>query len=139
MSLIEDFDSDFMNGSCLALKRNQSLLEVVSCTDKMSFACEQRVQTVSYYAWFVANWFSLLLVFLVVVLLISLCITTSMYRQKQRSIPGRIYRSQATTPVFEDKPPSYNRATGQPNGYLARGREFLAKVTINPRSSEQKA
>lgn len=34
----------------------------VSCLEKANFACELRVETVTYFAWFVANWFSVLLV-----------------------------------------------------------------------------
>jgi hypothetical protein len=37
-------------------------LKAVSCFDKTNYACELRVQTVTYFAWFVANWFSVLLV-----------------------------------------------------------------------------
>lgn len=124
-----------LSGSCLRVNFTHGTLSATNCFDEMSFICETRVQTVAYYAWFVANWFSLLLVFLVVVLLISLCITTSMYKQR-RQTGGRIYR--ASGPVFEDKPPSYQRATGQ-NGtnssrYLNKGREFLSKVSIQPRA-----
>merc|ERR1712204_129337 len=81
-----------------------------NCLEEQSFICELRVETVTYFAWFVANWFSLLLVFLVVVLLISLCITTSMFRQRHRE-SGRVYRASAG-PILEDKPPSYGKATG---------------------------
>ena len=100
--------------------------------------------------WLVANWFSVLLViisliikgiltvlthlisifqvFLVVVLLISLCISTSMHRTRG---PRRVYRSSGS--VFDqDNPPSYSRATGQTKAqrYMEKGREYLAKVTI---------
>ena len=118
-------------GSCLAFDIEANVFQTVSCIEQSTLVCELRVETVTYFAWFVANWFSVLLVFLVVVLLISLCISTSMYRKRLHS-PGRVYRP-AASPVFEDKPPSYNRATGQnyAHRYLNKGREFWAKVTIN--------
>jgi len=127
-----------MEGSCLTLQ--DTTFTSVNCLEEHPFICEVRVETVTYFAWFIANWFSLLLVFLVVVLLISLCITTSMFRQRRRET-GRVYRASAR-PVFEDKPPSYNNATGNTaaNRYLNRGREFLAKVTISPRqNTDEKA
>jgi len=127
-----------MEGSCLTLQ--DTTFTSIDCLEEHSFICEVRVETVTYFAWFIANWFSLLLVFLVVVLLISLCITTSMFRQRRRET-GRVYRASAR-PVLEDKPPSYNNATGNnpANRYLNRGREFLAKVTISPRqNTDEKA
>jgi len=133
-----DYEDDFgMKGSCLSL--NDEKYESTNCLEEQIYICELRVETVTYFAWFLANWFSLLLVFLVVVLLISLCVTTSMFRQRQRE-SGRVYRASAG-PVFEDKPPSYGKATGETTAdrYLNRGREFLAKVTISPRSNDEKA
>jgi len=130
--------SQTMEGSCLTLQ--DTTFSSADCLEERTYICELRVETVTYFAWFVANWFSLLLVFLVVVLLISLCITTSMFRQRRRET-GRVYRASAR-PVFEDKPPSYNNATGNTaaNRYLNRGREFLAKVTISPRqNTDEKA
>jgi len=141
----KSIDSDMLNvnktqmeGSCLTMQG--TIFNSNNCLEEHTFICEMRVETVTYFAWFVANWFSLLLVFLVVVLLISLCITTSMFRQRRRET-GRVYRASAS-PVLEDKPPSYNNATGNnaANRYLNRGREFLAKVTISPRqSTDEKA
>merc|ERR1712083_999917 len=128
--------SQTMEGSCLTLQ--DTSFSSADCLEERSFICELRVETVTYFAWFVANWFSLILVFLVVVLLISLCITTSMFRQRHRE-SGRVYRASAG-PILEDKPPSYGKATGTDgNRYLNRGREFLAKVTISPRSNDEKA
>jgi len=133
-----DLDVIVNEGSCLTFQ--DTTYSSVDCLEDQPFVCELRVETVTYFAWFIANWFSLLLVFLVVVLLISLCITTSMFRQRQRET-GRVYRASAR-PVYEDKPPSYNNATGNTaaNRYLNKGREFLAKVTISPRqSTDEKA
>jgi len=132
-----DHEEVELSGSCLSL--NDGSMESTNCLEEQSFICELRVETVTYFAWFVANWFSLLLVFLVVVLLISLCVTTSMFRQRHRE-SGRVYRASAG-PILEDKPPSYGKATGTDgNRYLNRGREFLAKVTISPaRSNDEKA
>jgi len=122
-------------GSCLTLlmEGQDYVFQPVSCTEESYFTCEMRVRTVTLQPWLVANWFSVLLVFLVVVLLISLCISTSMHRTR----PARIYRS---GPVFEDTPPSYSRATGQTKTqrYMEKGREYLAKVTIK-RQEESKA
>merc|ERR1711894_50725 len=105
-----------------------TLFVPVSCLEESNFACEIRVRTVTLQPWLVANWFSVLLVFLVVVLLISLCISTSMHRTRG---PRRVYRSSGS--VFDqDNPPSYSRATGQTKAqrYMEKGREYLAKVTI---------
>merc|ERR1711997_599518 len=125
-----------IEGSCLTFQ--DATFSSTDCLKEQHFICEVRVETVTYFAWFIANWFSLLLVFLVVVLLISLCITTSMFRQRHRE-SGRVYRASAG-PILEDKPPSYGKATGTDgNRYLNRGREFLAKVTISPRSNDEKA
>ena len=62
------FQVDVANGSCLSLtldpesgSMNESFV-TVSCYDSFNYICEMRVQTVTYYAWFVANWFSILLV-----------------------------------------------------------------------------
>jgi len=132
-----------IEGSCLTCRLgllDSWTFSSTDCLKEQHFICEVRVETVTYFAWFIANWFSLLLVFLVVVLLISLCITTSMFRQRRRET-GRVYRASAR-PVLEDKPPTYNNATGNnaANRYLNRGREFLAKVTISPRqSTDEKA
>jgi hypothetical protein len=42
---------------------NATYLKPVSCIDShATYVCEARVQTVTYYAWFVANWFTFLLV-----------------------------------------------------------------------------
>jgi len=113
-----------------------TLFVPVSCSEESNFACEIRVRTVTLQPWLVANWFSVLLVFLVVVLLISLCISTSMHRTRG---PRRVYRSSGS--VFEhDNPPSYSHATGQTKAqrYMEKGREYLAKVTIT-RQEENKA
>lgn len=133
------FQVDIANGSCLSLSLDKSgsmneSFVTVSCYKPMNYICEMRVQTVTYYAWFVANWFSILLVFLVIVLLVSLCVSTTIFRRRS-SPAGRVYRSQH---VFDDHPPSYSRATGQ-NRYLNKGREFLAKVTINQKRDDGSA
>ncbi len=42
---------------------NSTYLKSVNCMDSHStYVCEARVQTVTYYAWFMANWFTFLLV-----------------------------------------------------------------------------
>lgn len=135
MTLLDDMN-ETESGSCLSIHFDElsgGYFETVPCSQKSNFICEMRVETVTYFAWFVANWFSLLLVFLVVVLLISLCVTTTMFRNRQIA-SGRVYR--ASQPVFEDKPPSYNRATGQATAtrYLNKGREFLGRVKNDERA-----
>ena len=64
------------------------------------------VQTVTYYAWFVANWFTFLLLFLLIILVLSLCISMTMYSKKsgQRE---RVYRGRSRQ-LSNDLPPSYS-------------------------------
>lgn len=54
-------DIDNLNGSCLAIDVNGEFF-TLPCDQKSIYACEARVQTVEWMAWFVGNWFSLLLV-----------------------------------------------------------------------------
>ncbi len=49
-------------GSCLAFDIEANVFQTVSCIEQSTFVCELRVETVTYFAWFVANWFSVLLV-----------------------------------------------------------------------------
>ena len=62
-----------MNKSCLAVWNHMELIDPtitngtltyknVACFDASRYICELRVETVTYYAWFVANWFSVLMV-----------------------------------------------------------------------------
>jgi len=126
--------------SCLAMIGEWEELPVemefktISCFEPNNYVCEVRVQTVTYYAWFIANWFSVLMVFLVFILMISLCMSLTMNSRRSRH-PGRAYR--ASGHVFNDQPPSYNRATGNTriNRYVNRGREFLARA--NPSQNEK--
>ena len=67
------------------------------------------LQTVTYYAWFVANWFTFLLIFLLIVLVLSLCISMTMY-SKRTSRRERVYRSQSRH-MSSDSPPSYHETT----------------------------
>ncbi len=71
---MSESDLTDVSKQCLVLQvrssySNSTHLEPVSCLDKQShFVCEVRVQTVTYFAWFVANWFTFLLIFLLIVL-----------------------------------------------------------------------
>ncbi len=46
-----------------------------SCFVKKPYLCEIRVQTVTYYSWFVANWVEMLLGFLLLIMFVSLIVT----------------------------------------------------------------
>ena len=50
-------------------------LSAIACNTPGSYVCEARVQTVTYYTWFVANWVDLLLGFLLVILFVALCVS----------------------------------------------------------------
>ncbi len=61
----EGMDNETMNLDCLlvTMGKNQTTTFIrTSCYDKSQYMCEVRVQTVTYFAWFMANWFSVLLV-----------------------------------------------------------------------------
>jgi len=121
----------------VVLESNSTTFMRASCFNTSNYVCEVRVQTVTYYAWFLANWFSVLMVFLVFILMVSLCVSATMHRRGRR-YSGRVYR--ASSPVFNDQPPSYNRATGNTtmNRYLNRGRDFLSRSN-NSNTQNEKA
>jgi len=125
--------------SCLTIEMdlNSTTYMRASCFTASNYVCEVRVQTVTYYAWFLANWFSVLMVFLVFILMVSLCVSATMHRRGRRN-SGRIYR--ASSPVLNDQPPSYNRATGNTtmNRYINRGRDFISRSN-NSNTQNEKA
>jgi len=129
----------YENLPCLTIEVTNETTTYVraSCFSDSNYVCEVRVQTVTYYAWFLANWFSVLMVFLVFILMVSLCVSATMHRRGRR-YSGRVYR--ASSPVFNDQPPSYNRATGNTtmNRYLNRGRDFLSRSN-NSNTQNEKA
>ena len=99
------------DNQCLVLRLdgNSTELVAVSCIEpQASYACEIRVQTVTYYAWFVANWFTFLLIFLLIVLVLSLCISMTMYSKKR----DRVYRGRGRQ--LGDLPPSYSETQRKP-------------------------
>ena len=74
--------------SCLAMIGEWEELPVemefktISCFEPNNYVCEVRVQTVTYYAWFIANWFSVLMVNITLYILINqstLSLFTSRY------------------------------------------------------------
>ena len=58
--------SGYESHSCLTiemvLESNSPTFMRASCFNTSNYVCEVRVQTVTYYAWFLANWFSVLMV-----------------------------------------------------------------------------
>ena len=71
--------------SCLAMIGEWEELPVemefktISCFEPNNYVCEVRVQTVTYYAWFIANWFSVLMVKITVISFISHQNTMSLF------------------------------------------------------------
>ena len=66
--------------------------------------------------------------------MISLCVSATMVRRRP-TYSRQVYRQ--SSHVFDDQPPSYNRATGNTrmNRYMNRGRDFLARA--NPSQNEK--
>ena len=71
--------------SCLAMIGEWEELPVemefktISCFEPNKYVCEVRVQTVTYYAWFIANWFSDLMVNITVLSFTSSKLTEFVY------------------------------------------------------------
>lgn len=130
VDLLEDIEPTF---NCLGLaiqtdSDNETSLVPINCLKKHQFICESRVQTVTYYTWFLSNWFTFLLGFLLIVLVLTLCISVSMYSKKNPN--PRVYRRQA---MPGDLPPTYQETVNPANRldhYRNKGRELLARVYV---------
>ncbi|TRY70537.1 hypothetical protein TCAL_11884 [Tigriopus californicus] len=103
---------------CLALTQDGPSLHLtaVPCNYENQFICEARVQTVTYYTWFVANWVDFLLGFLLIILFVSLCVSLCSFSSTKthRGQTGPIGRRPRTTDPNSqfavgtvDMPPSY--------------------------------
>ena len=66
----------YENLPCLTIEVTNETTTYVraSCFSDSNYVCEVRVQTVTYYAWFLANWFSVLMVNNVLFTKIMFCI-----------------------------------------------------------------
>lgn len=90
-------------------------LMATKCLEKQVFMCEARVQTVTYYAWFRANWVDLLLGFLLIVMFVALCVSVCAYSSndyghraaRRRRGGARPRTTDADLPNVIDLPPSY--------------------------------
>jgi hypothetical protein len=137
---------DSAGSQCLTLDITSSAtgdvkLATTQCGAKNAFACEARVVTVTYAGWFMANWFSFLLVFFIFLLLLGLCTscTTSAHIRAVRRMHSN---TQSHRPSQMDLPPSYettctnqaNDATGTLEKYKQKGKELVAKVVVYGRN-----
>jgi hypothetical protein len=133
-------------------------LTTTSCFDNSPYMCEARVQTVTYSAWFVANWLDMLLGFLLVILFVALCISVCAHnsnetnrsraaaQQRNRQRNNHNHPDYPATAVI-DLPPSYDSTvrvhkpvqqsvtvtSASPSRveyYKTRGKELLAKVYV---------
>lgn len=98
-------------------------LSAVPCNYHAPYVCEARVQTVTYYTWFVANWVDLLLGFLLVILFVALCVSVCSFGSSRpapsngrRSVGQRRPRTTDPNqmngvPMAADLPPSYETTT----------------------------
>jgi len=117
--------------------------------------CEVRVETVTYLAWFGANWLAFLLVLMTFLLLTALCLSLFKYKGGRSAYANRrVYRADARTTTtsaphpqgdpqrdlpYGDDPPTYSDVTGivtettqqtKMDKYRNKGKEILAKVTL---------
>jgi len=68
-----------------------------SCFEKQPFICEARVQTVTYYTWFRANWVDFMLGFLLVILFVALCVAVCSFTSKDYGNRSRYNNTRART------------------------------------------
>merc|ERR1711874_273651 len=99
--------------------------------------CEVRVYTQTWYYWATANWLQILFCLTLVLLIISSCVTVSMYSSSPRS-----RRSRGSTDLSSSPPPYSPRDTNTTslktgNKYSEKGKELLAKIVFY-RQSEDK-
>jgi len=99
-----------------------------------SFICEVRVYTQTWYYWATANWLQILFCFTLVLLIISSCVTVSMYSSSPRS-----RRSRGSSTDLSTSPPPYtpHDTSKTSNKYAEKGKELLAKIVFY-RQSEDK-
>jgi hypothetical protein len=133
-------------------EHDEPQLHAAPCTTvPFSFVCEARVQTVTYYTWFAANWVDFLLGFLLVVLFVALCVAVCSFAGSGDSNGRRAHQRRPRTTdahvrhAVVDLPPSYDSSVGvhtvsghsvapasasRYDYYRNKGKELLAKVYI---------
>jgi len=109
----------------------------MDCLARQAFVCEVRVYTQTWYYWATANWLQILFCLTLVLLIISSCVTVSMYSSSPRS-----RRSRGSTDLSSSPPPYTPRDTNTTslktgNKYAEKGKELLAKIVFY-RQSEDK-
>jgi len=103
--------------------------------------CEVRVYTQTWYYWAGANWLQILFCLTLVLLVLSTCVTISMYGTSPRSRRSRGSSADLTTTL----PPPYtvhdnsniNSTTKAANKYAEKGKELLAKVVFYRKSEDK--
>eukprot|EP00096_Caligus_rogercresseyi_P005908 TRINITY_DN21974_c0_g1_i1.p1 TRINITY_DN21974_c0_g1~~TRINITY_DN21974_c0_g1_i1.p1 ORF type:complete len:313 (+),score=60.43 TRINITY_DN21974_c0_g1_i1:100-1038(+) len=141
---------------CLLLRVFSSYnftFETVSCKDPSTktYACEVRVQMVTFYKWFVTNSWNLILIFTIVILGIALCMSGFAFKSSSPRRQNRIIANHVThSPKPADLPPSYETYVnaqrvheGLPPKYdsqgeqisrvnhlMNKGKEILTSVTV---------
>lgn len=93
-----------------------------------NYICEVRVYTQTWYYWATANWLQILFCLSLVLLIISTCVTVSMYSSGPRS-----RRSRANNGELSSSPPPYTAQdtnTKSSNKYAEKGKELLAKIVF---------
>jgi len=135
-------DDGFDNGEGVV----PMVLKATPCHKQLYFVCEARVQTVTYYTWFYANWVDLMLGFLITILFISLLVSlcafsgsssrtsrrpTGQNNNQNRSWTTRRPRTNGeanANPVTLDLPPSYDNVVVRREEKEA---EAVRTITVN--------
>jgi len=99
-----------------------------------TFICEVRVYTQTWYYWATANWLQILFCFTLVLLIISSCVTVSMYSSSPRS-----RRSRGSSTDLSSSPPPYtpHDTTKTGNKYAEKGKELLAKIVFYKQTEDK--
>jgi len=102
--------------------------------------CEVRVYTQTWYYWATANWLQILFCLTLVLLIISSCVTVSMYSSSPRSRRSSTRATTRASTELSSSPPPYtphDTNTKASNKYAEKGKELLAKIVFY-RQSEDK-
>lgn len=105
--------------------------------------CEVRVYTQTWYYWATANWLQILFCLTLVLLILSTCVTVSMYGTSPRSRRSRGSSGDLTT--TSSFPPPYtvhdnsttSTTTKAAHKYAEKGKELLAKVVFYRKAEDK--
>jgi len=104
--------------------------------------CEVRVYTQTWYYWATANWLQILFCLTLVLLILSTCVTVSMYGTSPRSRRSRGSSGDLSTSfpppyTVHDNSTTTSTSTKAANKYAEKGKELLAKVVFYRKSEDK--